>query len=115
MVPVTHQKGEGNANTLLKRAKWSTLDVTIDDCAPPGTTALLSPHTRQIGRLSLDHWTEILTLSKVITAPLPLLRTLKIRITEPDDPHRQPNLSLTGYRSSLFVHDVGVRMYAVIS
>ena len=87
------RKGRDYTATLLERAKGSALDVLTDRGAPASTMSLLVPHTRQIRHLtfSLDHWTEILSFSDVTSAPLPLLRTLKIWITEPNIPDNQPN------------------------
>ena len=79
---------------LLKRAKGSTLDIVIKYSAHPGTMALLSPLTRQISSLSLSifFWKDVLEFSEVTSAPLPLLRTLEIRITYPDGHHDEPNM-----------------------
>ena len=79
--------------TLLERAKGSPLDVVIDHGAPSNRITPLLPHTRQIRHLafSQSYWTEVSSHSRVISGPLPLLRTLTIRINESDGLYGQPN------------------------
>ena len=79
--------------TLLERAKGSALEVVIDCHSPPNTITPLLPHARRIKRLKLplNYWSQIVTLSQLISGPLPLLRTLKISVNESDGPHGQPN------------------------
>ena len=88
------KKGGDYASTLLKRAKGSALDVITERGVPARTMTLFLPHTRQIRHLTflLDHWADISTFSQVTSASLPLLRTLKIWITGPNNPDDQPNL-----------------------
>jgi hypothetical protein len=78
---------EEYVTTLLERAKGSALDVVAIRGARLGTVALLSPHTLQIRHLRFPHnnWTDILRFSGVNSGPLPLLRTLYIRLAESND------------------------------
>jgi hypothetical protein len=82
--------GEDYVTTLLKRAKGSALDITIDRGAPLDTITLLSPaHIQQMRHLTfrLNYWIDIPTLSGVLSGPLPLLRTLKIWMPALDNSH----------------------------
>jgi hypothetical protein len=73
-------RGEVYVKTLLERAKGSTLNIIVNRDRPDGAVALLSPHTRRIGRLEFieNNWTDIMMFSQVNSGPLPLLRTLNI-------------------------------------
>jgi hypothetical protein len=78
---------------LLARAKGSALDVVTDYLAPLSTMALLSPHAQRIRHLEFPSncWKDILTFSEVNSGPLPLLRTLTIRVTRDYDRFSPPN------------------------
>jgi hypothetical protein len=96
--------------TLLERAKGSALDVVAIRRAPLDTGTLLSHHTRQIRHLSFPYngWTDILTSSEVNSRPLPLLRTLHIRIAAP---HNLPGM-LTVPSPPLFSGAVDLKAFA---
>ena len=90
---LTNGNGEEYVKTLLKRAKGSALDITIN-YASPSTTALLSPHARQIKHLNFSQelWSDILMFSKVNSGSLPLLRTLEMRTIESSFSVNQSNV-----------------------
>ena len=75
--------------------KGSALDIVISANVYPSTIALLSTHAQQIKHLKFPHthWSDILSFSKTITEPLPLLRTLKIHTTW--NRRNQPYVSTT--------------------
>jgi hypothetical protein len=79
--------------TLLERAKGSALDVVTNYRAPLTVMKLLSPHAQQIRHLEFpsNRWADFLTFSEVNSGPLPLLRTLTIRITWNLRQRGQPN------------------------
>jgi hypothetical protein len=84
--------------TLLDRAKGSALDVVTDYNPPLAAMTLLSPHAQRIRHLEFpsNRCADILTFSEVNSGPLPLLRTLTIRITAWDrNRHDQPNALTT--------------------
>ena len=68
--------------TLLKRARGSMLDITINHNAPLSTITLLSPHTRQIRSLdfTFSYWTDVRSFSDATSGSLPLLHTSEINI-----------------------------------
>jgi len=70
--------------TLLERARGSPLDIITKHTTPVGTATLLSPHTRQIRSLNFvyNDWADIRWFSEVNSGSLPLLRTLKINVTD---------------------------------
>jgi hypothetical protein len=80
--------------TLLGRAKGSALDITIDRGAPLDIMTPLSPHIRQIEHLTFpfNSWTDVLAMSEAISGPLPLLRTLKIRMNYNPLSRHNPNI-----------------------
>jgi hypothetical protein len=94
---------EGYVTTLLERAKGSALDVIISVDTPLSTITLLSHHAQKIRHLEFpeNFWTDILTFSQVNSGPLPLLRTLEIRLSDHHNPHDQPN-TLTSPSPPLF-------------
>ena len=73
-------RGEAYTNTLLGRAKGSTLDIITSYASPPGAATQLRPYAKQIGYLDFvcNHWDDIQRFSEVISEPLPLLHTLRI-------------------------------------
>ena len=75
-------RGEDYVKTLLERAKGSALDVFINDYASSCAMLPLLTRTQQIRRLefSSDEWKIFEECSKIISGPLPLLHTLKIKI-----------------------------------
>jgi hypothetical protein len=84
--------------TLLERAKGSALDVVANHRASLATMTLLSPHAQRIRHLEFpsNRCADILTFSEFNSGPLPLLRTLTIRITAWDrKQHGQPNALAT--------------------
>ena len=72
------RKGETYITTLLRRAKGSGLDVTVNDGARLSTITLLPLH--QIRRLDFtySYWEDILSFSEIASGPFLLLRTLKV-------------------------------------
>ena len=90
-------KGEEYVTTLLERSKGSALEIITDCEAPLGTTTLLSPHAGRIRHLEfvLNYLADVLAFSEASPGPLPFLRTLRIRLDEPRDPHDQPDILTT--------------------
>ena len=74
------KKGWGYTKTLLKRARGSLLEISIDQDVPSSTIALLFPRSQQIGCLKFqrNYLMGIGKFSGVNPGPLPCLRTLKI-------------------------------------
>ena len=81
------KKGWGYTKTLLKRARGSLLEISIDQDVPSSTIALLFPHSQQIGCLEFqrNYLMGIGKFSGVNPGPLPCLRTLKISWHGTDD------------------------------
>ena len=75
------RKGDVYVKTLLERAKGSPLDILVN-CMDPisATVPLLSPHTKQIGRLHFvfSLWADIQKFLELNSGPLPLLHALMI-------------------------------------
>ena len=88
------KNGEDYVTTLLERAKGSALEITTDRNVPLGAITLLPPYARQIRRLSFPNscWTNILLFPRIVSAPLPLLRTLEIYVTDLRSPQDQFSL-----------------------
>ena len=92
------KKGEGYTKTLLKRAKGSLLEVSIDQDVPVPTMTLLSPHTQQIRCLVFgrNHWEGIRKFSEANLGPLPLLCTLRVSSIGADEDD-QPTITPPSY------------------
>ena len=70
-------KGEVYVKTLLKRAKGSPLSILASGMDPVDTITLLPPYAKQITDLEFANM-DISRFSKIISGPLPFLRTLNL-------------------------------------
>ena len=87
---LTLSKGGVYVKTFLERAKGSQLDIIVDHEIPVGTVALLSPLAEQIRCFDFlrCEWTEIQSVSEVISGSLRLLHTLTVDFAAGNGPDR---------------------------
>ena len=110
------EHGKNYVTTLLERAKGSALEIFTDHRASLDTIPLFSSYARQIRRLEFrfNCLTEVSIFSEANSGPLPLLRTLKIYLSEFRNPHGLPNI-FTSPSLPLFSGAVNLKEFALTS
>ena len=119
---LTASTADLHVKTLLERSRGSALDVIVARRYPvmdrirAETLALFSPHTQRIRNLDFVHsrWPDIQDFSsRVVSGPLPLLRTLKIDVVYE---HYQPyTWVMTPPSLSLFTSAINLKEFRLYS